>query len=89
MIRTTTKDPASVEDFRIDWSSLAADNAITDSVWDVPAGLTKDDESATGTVATVRLSGGTDGQTYRVVNTVTLTDGQVIPCAIRIEVSTE
>lgn len=53
------KDPDEVLDFEIDWSARLGDSdAISSVTWTVPAGLTKESQSNTTTVAVVWLSGG-------------------------------
>lgn len=67
------KDPAAVLDFRHDWTDwLTGGETIATSTWSVsPAGLTVDSDSATGTTATVYVSGGTAGKVYRLTNRIT------------------
>lgn len=53
------KDPDSVLDYEIDWSSWLVDgDTIATSTWTFPAGLTKDSDTNTTTTATVWVSGG-------------------------------
>jgi hypothetical protein len=80
------KDPDARPDYRVDWSSVASSNAIVSSSWTVPAGITKVADSHTDTVALIRLSGGTSGRTYQLLNTVTLTDGQIEVYVLNVEV---
>jgi hypothetical protein len=73
------KDPNAVLDYSIDWSQWLADagaDAINTSNWTVPAGITKDSQTNTSTQSKVWLSGGSAGQTYRVVNRITTTGGR-------------
>lgn len=72
------KRPDEVEWFGIDWSErlagedpLTAPDTIDTSSWDVPAGLTAAGTMATDDATGVKLSGGSTGQAYRVVNTIT------------------
>jgi hypothetical protein len=61
------KDPDDDRPFAIDWTdALPPGETITSVVWAVPAGITNVSTSNTATTATIRLSGGTDGTTYRV-----------------------
>lgn len=53
-----TKDPQAVLDYNVDWSTWLGTDTIASSVWTVEAGLTKDSDSKTTTIATVMLSGG-------------------------------
>lgn len=61
-------DPDAKLDYSVDWSDwLAAGETIVSAAWTVPDGLTQGDPyaaSATGTVATVWISGGTAGTEY-------------------------
>ncbi len=77
------KDPLAVLDFRVDWAAddpgpwLAVDEEITDSEWIVPAGITGSNESATETMTTLWLSGGTLGATYDIRNKITTNQGRI------------
>jgi hypothetical protein len=76
-VATFTKDPDAVLDYRVDWSQwLAAGETITVSTWVVPAGITKNSDSLAGSAATVWLSGGMAGTTYRVTNRITTNQGR-------------
>ena len=75
------KDPAAVIDYAIDWqSAYLAGATIIDSRWqvapDVPGGLAivVAAEAAGRSVAT--LAGGQRGRSYRLTNSVTLSDGR-------------
>lgn len=82
-----THDPNSVLDYSVDWSSwLASGETISSSVWTVEAGLTKDSESNTTTVATVWVSSGTAGSDYEATNRITTTDGRTDDRTITIRV---
>ena len=71
------KDPNAVLDYTVDWSSwLVSGDTISVSVWVVPAGITKDSDTSNTTEATVWLSGGTVGLSYRLTNRITTTDGR-------------
>ena len=71
------KDPGEVKDYAIDWTAHLADGeTITTSTWVVATGLTKDSDSATTTVATIWLSGGSEGTEYRVTNHVVTDQGR-------------
>ena len=74
---TFQKVPLAKRDYTIDWSANAPSDAITSVAWSVPAGLTNVATSNTATTATIRLSGGTVGQTYIVSCTVTRASGQI------------
>jgi len=73
-----SKDPNALLDYTVDWSDWLTDaDSISVSVWVVPAGLTNDHDSSTGTAATVWLSGGTLGHNYRITNRITTALGRV------------
>lgn len=71
------KDPDSVLDYSVDWSNwLPTGDTIATSTWTIPAGLTKDSQSATTTVAVVWLSGGTAGTDYEIINRIVTAEGR-------------
>lgn len=71
------KDPAAVLDYQWNWAAwLATDEVIATSTVTAPTGITVDSESNTTTAATVWLSGGTEGQTYLLVNRITTDQGR-------------
>ena len=72
------KDPDALLDFQVDWAAwLSEGDTIASSTWDVPDGLVEESSSATTTTATVWLSGGTAGSTYKIANRITTTDGRI------------
>jgi hypothetical protein len=80
LIRTFRKDPDATLDYGFDWEAddwLSSGETITDSVWTVQTGLTKDSESNTETTTTVWLSGGTAGEVYTVANQITTSAGRI------------
>ncbi len=82
------KDPSAVLDYSIDWADWLGADVIATSTWSVPGGITKDsdDKSATGT--TVWLSGGSNGQTYDLRNTITTDGGRTNARTMTITVGT-
>jgi hypothetical protein len=74
------KDPDAIRDFPLDYSayltSLGEGLTIVTSTWTVPDGITEEDSSFTDTSTTIRLSGGTDGADYELLNHVALSDDQ-------------
>lgn len=70
-------------DYAIDYAGptpgpwLGAGETITGSTWDVPAGITTAGQDHTDTEAKIRLSGGTVGTAYKLVNSVTTSTGEV------------
>ncbi|MCC6362142.1 MAG: hypothetical protein IT165_01380 [Bryobacterales bacterium] len=70
------KDPNAVLDYYVDWTRWLNGDAIATSVWAVTAGLTVANDTHTTTAATVWLSGGVVGETYRVTNRITTAGGR-------------
>ena len=71
------KTATAKRDYSVDWSTNAPGDDITAVIWSVPAGITNLATSYSGSVATIRLSGGTVGQTYQISCTATRQSGQV------------
>lgn len=71
-----TKAPTEVLDYQEDWSDWLGTDTIATSTWSFPAGITKESDTNTTTAATVWVSGGTLGTTYRTSNTVTTAGGR-------------
>jgi len=92
------KDPQDVNlDYPVDWDRLnaasaagtgrlAASETIVTSTWTVPAGLTKVSDDHTTTVATVWLSGGTEGQDYKCVNHIVTSQAREYDATVTIKV---
>lgn len=78
------KDPDSVEDYSIDWRKWLGDESLSSAQWIAPPGIDIVDSSTTGSVATVRLSGGQAGQIYIVTCRATSSSGRVNDQSIRI-----
>lgn len=71
------KDPDSVLDYTIDWSSWLEDgDTISASTWTFPDGITKDSDSNDTTSTQVWVSGGTLNTRYTVVNHIETVDGR-------------
>lgn len=70
------KDPAAVLDYQFLWAPWLAGDTIETSDMSVPPEITLETETNATTTATVWLSGGTAGETYRVVNTVVTVGGR-------------
>ena len=86
-VASFSKDPQAVLDYSIDWRDWLGDTeVISTSSWTVESGLTEDSDSNTDTVATVWLSGGTDGNCYDVTNSITTDEGRTDNRTIMIEV---
>lgn len=88
MIRNAPpKHPDSSKWYWVEWSSDELDGAaITGSTWTAPAGITIDQESLSGYRAGVRLSGGTLGAEYDLVNEITTDAGELLHETLKIRV---
>ena len=74
---TFRKDPEAVLDYHVDWSDWLGIDTIFSSSWSCDdSGITIDSDSATATVTTVWLSGGTVDEEYEVVNHIVTTAGR-------------
>jgi hypothetical protein len=87
---TTSKDQNSSENFYFDWSRITTStNVIVSSTWTVPVGIRHEASSFTDTRTLIKLSGGTAGTTYLLMNKIRLTDGQELPGYLKIVVTKE
>ena len=78
-MKTYIHDPDAVLDYGFDWTTddwLDDGETIATSTWTVPTGITKVDQSNTGTITAIWISGGTDGQFYRVINHIVTSEGR-------------
>lgn len=81
------KDPNAKRDFTVDLSGVLPSGVTISSVaWTVPTGLTSEAVSNTTTTATIRLSGGTLGETYQVVCRTTWSNAEIDDRTIKIRV---
>lgn len=73
------KDSGEALSFTADWSTELGTDTLASATWSVPAGVTKDQETidAPTKTATVKLSGGTNGQVYQCVCAATGGSGQI------------
>lgn len=85
-IASFIKDPAAILDYVIDWSDWLNGDTIATSTWTVPVGITQVNASSSAFTATIRLSGGTHGESYEVLNHVVTASGQEDERPITIEV---
>lgn len=70
------KDPDAILDYSVDWTDWLNGDSISSSSWVTPAGITVDSDNHNGSVATVWLSGGTEGQSYTLVNRIVTSLGR-------------
>lgn len=88
VVASFVKDPDSVLDYGLDWSSWLADGEIiSTSSWTAESGITVDSDSKDSSSTTVWLSGGTDGESYLVTNTITTSGFRTVERSIRIMVA--
>lgn len=76
MISWPNKTASEVKDYSIDWFEELGADTITSSTWTVPSGITQNSATATETVVTIWLSGGTAGQSYEIRNVIVTDDGR-------------
>lgn len=82
------KDPTAILDYTVDWQDwLQTGETIQTSTWIAPSGITINDDSNSSSSATVWLSGGTKGKTYRVTNRIVTNQGRDNPRSIFIHVN--
>lgn len=78
IFRDHKKDPDATLDWTMDWNEwLGPLETIAQSTWEVSPGITIVTESNTQKTAVVWLSGGTEGQVYRITNRITSSDGRI------------
>lgn len=68
-IRWEQKRPDEVRDYSHDWSAWLDGDTIATSAWDAE-GVTLDSDEDAGGIVTAWISGGTDGTTARLTNTI-------------------
>lgn len=71
------KTDVAITDIVFNWApAMDAGDSIVTSAWSVPTGITGSNTSSTASTTAIRLSSGTTGRAYALVNTVTLASGQ-------------
>lgn len=76
------KDPAGDKFYSMNWAPYLNTGAtVISSTWDTRLTTSNTSVLASGTETVVKLAGGVHGQDYTVKNTVTTSDGEVIPAA--------
>lgn len=92
-LRWPSKDPDEVLDYKLDWLGTSADpgplfglsDAIANSLWVLPAGISKESDTFDDGSVTIWLSGGTVGETYLILNRITTDDGRVFDQTVKIK----
>jgi len=82
------KHPGSVLTYQFDWTEWLGADTLATSSWVVETGITKVQDSNTTTDALIKLSGGSAGSSYKVVNTITTTGGLTESMALTVQVTT-
>lgn len=80
------KEPTETLDYQIDWSDWLGSLAIASSIWSVPTGITQVSTTNNSTTTTIRLTGGTWGETYEITNTITASDAETETRAILVRI---
>lgn len=78
------KDPNSTEDYQFNWAPELDGDTISSSSFLLPDGLTSVSTSNTTTTATIFVSGGSEGRSYRITNRVVTAGGRTKDRTIRI-----
>lgn len=89
ILRAYRKAAGARLDYAIDWATLGwlvGGDTLASASWSVPAGITKLSESASGTVATVWLAGGSVGVDYDVTCRIVTVGGRKDERTLRIQV---
>lgn len=82
-----SKSPDEVLDYGADWQSrLEKDEAITSSTFVLPPGVVATKSTYSGALAEIRISGGVNGELYRILNRVTTTAGRTLEQTIHLGV---
>lgn len=81
-----SKDPDEVLDYVLNWSARLGSDTITTSTWTVPDGITMDSDSETTTATTIWLSGGTEGQSYDILNRIVTAGGRTMDQTVKLKI---
>lgn len=77
-----TKDPNDTIDFAFNWKPRLDGDTIDTATFVLPDGLTSVSTSNTTTTATIFVSGGSEGQTYRITSRVVTAGGRTMDWTI-------
>lgn len=77
-----SKSPAEVVDRGIDWSRRLKTRTIVTQEWVAPVELTLTGQTLVGSVTSIRIAGGVDGQNYALQNRVVLNTGETLEAVI-------
>lgn len=70
------QDPNAIEDWTFNWTRWLNGATIVSATWDVPEGLTKISDLTETPMSSLRITGGTPGETYECVNHIIASDGR-------------
>lgn len=78
--KTFIKDPQATTDYSIDWTAplQAAGDTIATTAWTTDPGIAVAKSTYVGYVTTAFISGGTEGSSYSVTNTITTVGGRTL-----------
>lgn len=82
------KTPDEEKDYGIDWTDQLDGATITASSWVLPSGISSSGDDIDGATAVIRVTGGTAGQNYTLLNAVELSNGEQLEDVIEIRVRT-
>lgn len=83
------KTATDIKDYGVNWTRYLDDTSITfTSSWTVPSGITRVTDSVDDQIAVIRLSGGTAGTNYTLINTIVTSAGETLDQAIQVRVNT-
>ena len=73
-------------DFVINWANRLGTDTISNSTWSVPSGVNSTSNSSSNNTTTIWISGGTAGNEYSILNTITSAAGRIMQQAIRLKI---
>lgn len=88
MLTWPSKDPNEVLDYQVDWTArLATGETISTSTFTVPTGtVVINSSSFLGAVATVWLSGGTEGEACVILNRMVTSAGRTYDQSVKLRI---
>ena len=79
------KDPSDTIDYGMDWNQfLPPTDALTNSEWVVPSGITMTRHRFSARAAYIWLAGGTVDTTYVLTNRITSSEGRIVERSLAI-----
>jgi hypothetical protein len=78
------KDPYGIIDIPFNWAKELEGDTISTSDVVLADGLTEVSDTASGATRIIRVSGGSDGYTYRVANRIITTNGRRFEKTVRV-----